>query len=58
MTVQRHSAFQGADRSHFIAALRGEAELIAPASQAVACVRVIEAAYQSARTGRSVSLLS
>jgi predicted dehydrogenase len=42
--------------ANFIAALRGEAELIAPATQAAACVRVIEAAYESARTGRSVRL--
>jgi predicted dehydrogenase len=39
---------------NFIQALRGEADLIAPAKQAIEVVRVMEAAYQSARTGRTV----
>ncbi len=41
---------------NFIAALRGEQPLIAPASEAIACVRAIEVAYHSARTGRIVRL--
>jgi len=44
--------------ANFIAAIRGEEPLIAPAADALACVRVIEAAYQSARTGRAVCLNS
>lgn len=43
--------------ANFIAHLRGEAELIAPGSQAVHCVRVIEAAYHSAKTGETVHLV-
>ena len=42
--------------ANFIAAVRGEEALIAPASEAIACVRVIEAAYLSARTGQTVRL--
>jgi predicted dehydrogenase len=42
--------------ANFIANLRGEEELIAPASQALACVRAIEAAYTAARTGQTVRL--
>lgn len=42
--------------ANFIAALRGQSELIAPAREAVECVRVIEAAYESARAGRLVTL--
>lgn len=42
--------------ANFIAALRGEEELIAPATQAIACVRAIEAAYHAARTGQTVRL--
>jgi predicted dehydrogenase len=42
--------------ANFIDALRGEQELIAPASEAIACVRAIEAAYRSARTGEAVRL--
>jgi predicted dehydrogenase len=41
---------------NFIQALRGEVELIAPASQAIEVVRVIEAAYESARIGCSVRI--
>ena len=42
--------------ANFIAAIRGEAQLIAPGRAALACVRAIEAAYQSARTGQAVRL--
>lgn len=42
--------------ANFIAAIRGEEALIAPGSAAIDCVRVIEAAYLSARTGRKVIL--
>lgn len=42
--------------ANFIAALRGEQKLIAPASEAIHCVRAIEAAYHSARTGRAIQL--
>ncbi len=42
--------------ANFIAALRGEEPLIAPGSEALACVRAIEAAYTSARTGKTVRL--
>lgn len=42
--------------ANFIAALRGEEVLIAPASEAIACVRAIEAAYLSARIGQTVRL--
>jgi len=42
--------------ANFIAAIRGEEELIAPASEAIACVRAIEAAYHASRTGQTVRL--
>ena len=42
--------------ANFIAALRGSAELIAPGSEALKCVRVIEAAYLSAKTGKTIRL--
>ncbi|HLJ56000.1 MAG TPA: Gfo/Idh/MocA family oxidoreductase [Chthonomonadaceae bacterium] len=42
--------------ANFIAAIRGEAPLIAPGSEALKCVRAIEAAYQAARTGKTVRL--
>lgn len=41
---------------NFIRALRGEATLIAPGSEAIECVRAMEAAYESARTGRRVKI--
>lgn len=39
---------------NFIRALRGETELIAPATEAIECVRALEAAYESARAGKTV----
>jgi len=42
--------------ANFIAAIRGEEPLIAPGIAAIACVRAIEAAYHSARTGKTVHL--
>ena len=42
--------------ANFIAALRGEEALIAPGSEAIKCVRAIEAAYHAARTGTTVHL--
>jgi predicted dehydrogenase len=39
---------------NFIRTIQGRAELIAPASAAIECVRAAAAAYESARTGRKV----
>ncbi|MCW3099502.1 MAG: putative dehydrogenase [Chthonomonadaceae bacterium] len=39
---------------NFIRTLQGRAELIAPASEAIECVRAASAAYESARTGCKV----
>ncbi len=41
---------------NFIRTLQGRAELIAPASEAIECVRAASAAYESARSGRKVIL--
>ncbi len=41
---------------NFIRTLQGRAELIAPASEAIECVRAAAAAYESARTGCKVTL--
>ena len=42
--------------ANFIAAIRGEAELIAPGVEALKCVQAIEAAYLSAKSGAVVKL--